>query len=154
MVVAQIFLKNKLSSINTSYIGLDNISRKAKGISLCIKTWQSWLFVPYIFPSSILMQHDMLNAYPFVNFICLTPLTYHYFFIEIKTYVAFGFLNLSFSTINSKLGRLHITFKYSLAFALPFVLSFMFMIMLKMLSNTFFSTCITSKLCWIRLVDQ
>jgi len=143
--IAQISLKNKLNSVKTFHIGLGNMSWNAKGISLCIKTWQSWLFIPYIFPLSRLMQ-----SWFFSCFIC--PHTF--LWSKFKAYVAFGFSYFSFSTINYNLGRLHINFKSCLAFALSFVLSFMSITVLSTFSNTFFSTCIASKLCRIRLVEQ
>ena len=84
---AQISLKNKLSLVKTFHIGLGNMSRNVKGISLCIKTWQSWLFIPYIFPSSRLMQRDKLDEYPSRNFSCFIHSHTFFLWSKFKTYV-------------------------------------------------------------------
>jgi len=59
-------LNKLLISVSAFHIPFGNKSRKAKanGMSVCINTWQSWLFIPYILHSSILTSLDMFEACP------------------------------------------------------------------------------------------
>ena len=57
-------LKKWLISVSVSHILFGKKSRKANGISVCINTWQSWLFIPYNLHSSVLTSLDMFEACP------------------------------------------------------------------------------------------
>ena len=59
-----ISLKKWPISVSASHIPFNNKSWKANGMSVCINTWQSWLFIPYNFHSSILTSLDMFKACP------------------------------------------------------------------------------------------
>ena len=59
-----ISLKKWLISVSASHIPFGNKSRKANGMSVCINTWKSWLFIPYNLHSSILTSLDMFEACP------------------------------------------------------------------------------------------
>jgi hypothetical protein len=63
-LMEHISLKKWLISVSASYIPFGNKSRKANGISVCINTWQSWLFISYNLHSSILTSLDMFEACP------------------------------------------------------------------------------------------
>jgi len=57
-------LKKWLIFVSASHIPFDNKSRKDNGMSVCINTWQSWLFFPYNLHSSILTSLNMFEACP------------------------------------------------------------------------------------------
>jgi hypothetical protein len=59
-----ISLKKWLISMSASHILFGNNSRKVNEMSVCINTWQSWLFIPYNLHSSILTSLDMFEACP------------------------------------------------------------------------------------------
>jgi hypothetical protein len=59
-----ISLKKWPISVSASHIPFNNKSWKANGMSVCINTWQSWLFIPYNLHSSILTSLDMFKACP------------------------------------------------------------------------------------------
>jgi hypothetical protein len=63
-LLEHISLKKWLISMNASHITFDNKSRKSNGMSVCINTWQSWLFIPYNLHSSVLTSLDMFKACP------------------------------------------------------------------------------------------
>jgi len=63
-LLEHISLKKWLISVSASHIPFDNKSWKANGMSVCINTWQSWLFIPYNLHSSILTSLDMFEACP------------------------------------------------------------------------------------------
>jgi hypothetical protein len=53
--------------MSASHIPFGNKSRKASRMSVCINTWQSWLFIPYNLHSSVLTSLDMFEACPSRN---------------------------------------------------------------------------------------
>jgi hypothetical protein len=57
-------LKKWLISVSASHIPFGNKSWKANGMSVCINTWQLWLFIPYNLHSSVLTSLDMSEACP------------------------------------------------------------------------------------------
>jgi hypothetical protein len=63
-LLEHISLKKWLISVNASHILFGNKSWKVNGMSVCINTWQSWLFIPYNLHSSILTSLDMFEACP------------------------------------------------------------------------------------------
>jgi len=63
-LLEHISLKKWLISISASHIPFGDKSRKANGMSVCINTWQSWLFIPYNLHSSVLTSLDMFKACP------------------------------------------------------------------------------------------
>jgi hypothetical protein len=63
-LLEHISLKKWLIFVSASYIPFGNKSWKANGMSVCINTWQSWLFIPYNLQSSILTSLDMFDACP------------------------------------------------------------------------------------------
>jgi len=63
-LMEHISLKKWLISVSASHIPFSNKSRKANGMSVCINTWQSWLFIPYNLHSSILTSFYMFEACP------------------------------------------------------------------------------------------
>jgi len=63
-LLEHISLKKWVISMSASHIQFGNKSRKANGMSACINTWQSWLFIPYNLHSSILISLDMFEACP------------------------------------------------------------------------------------------
>jgi hypothetical protein len=50
--------------VSASHILFGNKSLYANGMSVCINTWQSWLFILYNLYSSVLTNLDMLEACP------------------------------------------------------------------------------------------
>jgi len=77
-----------------------------------------------MFPSSRLIQHDMLDAYPSGNSSCFINSYTFFLYQNSRHMLPFVFLYFSFSTISSNLGCLHINFKSCVSFSLSFVLSF------------------------------
>ena len=63
-LLEHISLKKLLISVSASHIPFGNKSQKVIGMSVCINTWQSWLFIPYNLHSSILTSLDMFEACP------------------------------------------------------------------------------------------
>ena len=63
-LLEHISLNKWLISISASHIPFGNKSRKANGMSVCLNTWQSWLFIPYNLHSSVLTSLDMFKACP------------------------------------------------------------------------------------------
>jgi len=63
-LLEHISLKKWLISVSASHIPFGNKSRKANGMSVCINTWQSWLYIPYNLHSSTLTSLDMFEACP------------------------------------------------------------------------------------------
>jgi len=63
-LMEHISLKKWLISVSASHIPFGNKSWKANGMSVCINTWQSWLFIPNNLHSSILTSLDMFKACP------------------------------------------------------------------------------------------
>jgi len=59
-----ISLKKWLISVSASHILFGNKSQKVNGMSVCINTWKSWLFIPYNLHSSVLTSLDMFEACP------------------------------------------------------------------------------------------
>jgi hypothetical protein len=59
----QTFLKKWLISVSVFHILFDNKSLFLIGISVCINTWQSWLFIPYNLHSSKFINLIMFEAY-------------------------------------------------------------------------------------------
>jgi len=63
-LLEHISLKKWLISVSASHIPFGNKSWKVNGTSVCINTWQSWLFSPYNLHSSVLTSLDMFKACP------------------------------------------------------------------------------------------
>jgi len=59
-----ISLKKWIISVSASHIPFGNKSHYANGMSVCINTWQSWLFILYNLHSSRLTNLDMFEACP------------------------------------------------------------------------------------------
>jgi hypothetical protein len=63
-LLEHISLKKWLFSVSASHIPFGNKSWKANGMSVCINTGQSWLFIPYNLHSSIITSLDMFEVCP------------------------------------------------------------------------------------------
>ena len=63
-LLEHISLKKWLIFVSASHIPFGKKSRKANRMSVCINTWQSWLFIPYNLHSSVLTSLDMFEACP------------------------------------------------------------------------------------------
>jgi hypothetical protein len=59
--------------VSASHIPFGNKSRKDNGISVCINTWQSWLFITYNLHSFVLTSLDMFEACPLGKMQTLKP---------------------------------------------------------------------------------
>jgi len=73
-LLEHISLKKWLISVSVSYIPFGNKLQKANGMSVCINTWQSWLFIPYNMHSSVLTSLDIFETCPSGKHILLSHL--------------------------------------------------------------------------------
>jgi len=146
--------KEMTDPVSASHIPFSNKSQKANGMSVCINTWWSWLFIPYNLHSSLLTSLDMFEACLLEKHRLLSPLwtSSYAFFSNMK--LALGFATCDPSQTNSIFLRLQDNAKSNLALMLSFIFPFTSMTMLKMFSNMFFSMCMTSRLWRRRLVFQ
>jgi hypothetical protein len=120
----------------------------AIGRSCCISTWLSWLFNPEIVRSLSRTHLEMFEAYPF------RTLTFRRTFRKFSlssfdiVWQAAGIYFLPFAAVNGcNLGLNPISYKSSRVARLLFVFHLMSKIVPSMLSMTFFSMCMTSRLC-------
>lgn len=74
-------LKNMLNSVSACQTLLGSKSWKAIGIRLCMKTWQSWLFIPNIFNLFISTHRAIFKAYPSGNLILSPNYTMFVYFL-------------------------------------------------------------------------
>jgi len=153
-LLEHISLKKWLIFVSVSHISFGNKSRKANKISVCINTWQSWLFIPYNLHSSILTSLEMFEACPLEKHRLLSHLETSscVFFSNMK--LAIGFATHDLSQTNSIFLQLQNNVKSNLALMLSFFFPFTSMTVLKMYSKTFFLMCITLRLWRRRLIFQ
>jgi hypothetical protein len=146
-----------LKNANISTKGLTTLSGSdwRNAIGSYISTWLSWLFNPEIVRSLSRTHREMFEAYPFGT------LTFRRTFKKFSlssldiVWQATGIYVLPFATVNGcNLGLNSISWKSSQAARLSFIFPLMSKIVSSMLSMTFFSMCMTSRLCRSKLSFQ
>ena len=144
--IEQRFLKNSLNSTSGSNTSSGR-AWNAISISIYKNTWQSWLFMFWNFTDFISTQFTKLEQYPsgIVSYCAHSHIPFR--LSKERAYMAFGISvrpltpRRTFSSFRS-----HISAISSLTLTSFFVLPGTSITVLMMLSQKFFSMCITSKL--------